>query len=152
MWRNENYEAWNGILHRINKLLLRLLISLWIFNWIKINHSLFKLWSSLFISDFKLFAYFFPEFTVREYLLPFWCECTNDFNEYLVSGDYVSGSNDFKSIYHRLHIVLGDFSKLHVIRMIFIQFQCDFMRLTWVIPKILKVWISSTAHSFGWFQ
>ena len=44
-------------------------------------------------------------------------ECTHDFITYLISGDYVSDFNDFKSLwYKRLHIVLGDFCELHMIR------------------------------------
>ena len=37
-------------------------------------------------------------------------DCTNDFNEYPISGDHVSDFNDFKSLwykYHRLQIVFG---------------------------------------------
>ena len=48
-------------------------------------------------------------------------ECTNDFNEHLIADDYVSDFKDFKSLWHhRLHIVLSDFSKLHIIQIIFI--------------------------------
>ena len=45
----------------------------------------------------------------RSHLLPFSMHSKlNDFNGYLISGDYVSDFNDFKSFWcHRLHIVLG---------------------------------------------
>ena len=50
-------------------------------------------------------------------------ECTNDFIKYYIRGDYVSDFNDFKiSWYPQLHIFLGDSRKLHMIRIIFIQF------------------------------
>ena len=42
---------------------------------------------------------------------------------------YVGGFSDFQNLWcNRLHIIFGDFNKLYMIRMIFIRFQCDFMR------------------------
>ena len=63
-------------------------------------------------------------------------ECINDFNEYLISGDYMSHFNNFKILYHLLHIFLGDFGKVYMIRIIFIRFQWDFMRLQSFFVKI----------------
>ena len=55
-------------------------------------------------------------------------ESVNDFSEYLILGDYLIDFNNFKSVwYHQLHIVLDDFSKLHMVRIIFLRFQCDFL-------------------------
>ena len=48
-------------------------------------------------------------------------ECTNDSNEYLIPGDYMSDFNNSKSLYHQLHIALDDFSKL--------RFQTFFIKI-----------------------
>ena len=47
-------------------------------------------------------------------------ECRNDFNEYLISGDYVRDFNSVKSLWYRLHTALSDFRILHMIRIILI--------------------------------
>ena len=60
-------------------------------------------------------------------------ECTNDFNEYLISGDYVSDFNDFKILWYRLHIFS---SKLYMIPIIFIRFQFVFIRFQALFVKI----------------
>ena len=78
-------------------------------------------------------------------------ECTNDFNEYLISGDYVSDFNDFKSLwYHLLLIVLGAFSKLHMIRIMFIWFQCHFIRFQTPLRDDSKS-TDSISCNFLWF-
>ena len=48
--------------------------------------------------------------------------------------------------YHRMHIVLDDFYKLYMTRIIFIQFQCDYMRFQTLSATIgnrrLKSWLT----------
>ena len=76
-------------------------------------------------------------------------ECTNDFNEYMMWGDYVRDFNDFKSLwYRRLPIVLNDFSKLHTIRIIFIRFQYDFTRFQILFVKIRNRRLNSRLTRF----
>ena len=84
-------------------------------------------------------------------------KCTNDFNEYLISGDYVSDFNNVKILwYHRLHIVLGDFRELHMIWILFIRFQCDFMRFQTLSESTTKVSTDSISSDFlrlhFWFK